>query len=380
MSRMGKVALDRLGSSDDFVPGLHSLGDLNPDRRFILHFPEEKLIWSVGSGYGGNALLGQEVLRAANCELDGARRGLDGRAHADSGAGGSLRKSDLHGGRVSERLRQDESGHDGFGAGEAGLSRVDHRRRYRVDACGRRWNAARDQSRGGLLWSGARERTKKPIRTSWGRCTRTRFSRMWPSRPSASRGGRESTARLRKGITTWKGEPLNGNSGPAAHPNSRYTVPASQSPSISRALGRSGRACRSPRSFLAGGAREAGAAGIRIAELAARRVCGRDHGFGNDCGGDRRGGSHAARSHGDASFLRVQHGRLFRALAGDGPKAEKSAENFSCELVPAGRGREIPVAGYGENVRVLKWMLDRIEGRAEANETPIGQCANARSR
>jgi phosphoenolpyruvate carboxykinase (GTP) len=60
MTRMGKVALDRLGSSDNYVKGLHSLGDLSPDRRFIMHFPEERLIWSVGSGYGGNALLGKK--------------------------------------------------------------------------------------------------------------------------------------------------------------------------------------------------------------------------------------------------------------------------------------------------------------------------------
>ena len=68
MSRMGKVALDRLGNSADFVPGLHSLGDLNPDRRLIAHFPEEKLIWSIGSGYGGNALLGKKcfALRIAS--------------------------------------------------------------------------------------------------------------------------------------------------------------------------------------------------------------------------------------------------------------------------------------------------------------------------
>src|ERR1700730_18305040 len=68
MSRMGKVALDRLGSSSDFVPGLHSLGDLSPDRRMIAHFPEEKLIWSIGSGYGGNALLGKKcfALRIAS--------------------------------------------------------------------------------------------------------------------------------------------------------------------------------------------------------------------------------------------------------------------------------------------------------------------------
>ena len=55
--------------SKDFVPGLHSLGDLNPDRRYVAHFPEENLlIWSIGSGYGGNALLGKKcfALRIAS--------------------------------------------------------------------------------------------------------------------------------------------------------------------------------------------------------------------------------------------------------------------------------------------------------------------------
>ena len=68
MTRMGTPALDQLGASEDFVPGLHSLGDLSPDRRFIVHFPEERTIWSVGSGYGGNALLGKKcfALRIAS--------------------------------------------------------------------------------------------------------------------------------------------------------------------------------------------------------------------------------------------------------------------------------------------------------------------------
>ncbi|MBX3028170.1 phosphoenolpyruvate carboxykinase (GTP) [bacterium] len=75
MTRMGQVALDRLGNSDDYVKGLHSLGDLSPDRRFILHFPEEKLIWSIGSGYGGNALLGKKCFALRIASFMGAQQG-----------------------------------------------------------------------------------------------------------------------------------------------------------------------------------------------------------------------------------------------------------------------------------------------------------------
>jgi phosphoenolpyruvate carboxykinase (GTP) len=62
MTRMGKGALEQLGDSNDFNRGLHSVADCNPERRFICHFPEDNTIWSIGSGYGGNALLGKKCL------------------------------------------------------------------------------------------------------------------------------------------------------------------------------------------------------------------------------------------------------------------------------------------------------------------------------
>lgn len=62
MSRMGRVALDQLGAGDDFNHGIHSTLDLNPDRRFICHFPQHNTVISVGSGYGGNVLLGKKCL------------------------------------------------------------------------------------------------------------------------------------------------------------------------------------------------------------------------------------------------------------------------------------------------------------------------------
>ena len=62
MARMGRVALEQLGTSDDFNRGIHSTLDCNPDRRFICHFPQTNTIISVGSGYGGNVLLGKKCL------------------------------------------------------------------------------------------------------------------------------------------------------------------------------------------------------------------------------------------------------------------------------------------------------------------------------
>ncbi|MBI4391287.1 MAG: phosphoenolpyruvate carboxykinase, partial [candidate division NC10 bacterium] len=52
MTRMGRIALEQLGGSASFTRGLHSTADLNVERRFICHFPEDNTIWSVGSGYG----------------------------------------------------------------------------------------------------------------------------------------------------------------------------------------------------------------------------------------------------------------------------------------------------------------------------------------
>ncbi len=62
MTRMGRVALDQLGTSEQFTRGIHSMLDVNPDRRYIAHFPKENTLISVGSNYGGNVLLGKKCM------------------------------------------------------------------------------------------------------------------------------------------------------------------------------------------------------------------------------------------------------------------------------------------------------------------------------
>ena len=75
VTRMGDVAWQQLGDDDEFTRCLHSLGDVNPDRRYICHFPLDNTIWSFGSGYGGNALLGKKSLALRLASFIGLQQG-----------------------------------------------------------------------------------------------------------------------------------------------------------------------------------------------------------------------------------------------------------------------------------------------------------------
>ena len=75
MTRMGQIALDELGEDGEFVKGLHSTGQLDPEQRYISHFPDENLIMSFSSNYGGNALLGKKCFALRLASVLGKREG-----------------------------------------------------------------------------------------------------------------------------------------------------------------------------------------------------------------------------------------------------------------------------------------------------------------
>ena len=76
MTRMGKAAFENLGeTSNDFVRGLHSKADIDPENRYIVHFPEDNTIWSINSGYGGNVLLGKKCFALRIASYQGKNEG-----------------------------------------------------------------------------------------------------------------------------------------------------------------------------------------------------------------------------------------------------------------------------------------------------------------
>jgi phosphoenolpyruvate carboxykinase (GTP) len=75
MARVGRATLEKIGESGSFVKGIHSIGDLDPEKRFIMHFPQEDLVMSVGSGYGGNALLGKKCIALRLASYQGYSQG-----------------------------------------------------------------------------------------------------------------------------------------------------------------------------------------------------------------------------------------------------------------------------------------------------------------
>ncbi|HET6602591.1 MAG TPA: phosphoenolpyruvate carboxykinase (GTP) [Xanthomonadaceae bacterium] len=376
MTRMGAPALARIEREGGFVRGLHSIGELDPDRRFIMHFPEELAIKSYGSGYGGNALLGKKchALRIASHQ-----------ARAE--------------GWLAEHMLivgiEDPEGQTHYIAaafpsacGKTNLAMLIPPERYRA-AGWKVWTVGDD-----ICWM-----QPGPDGRLWAINPEAGFFGVAPG--TSSRTNRNAMQMLDhdaiftnvavtadncpwwEGIMVgepardWQGREYDPANGPAAHPNARFTVSARQCPSwtpraedpqgvpISAIVFGGRRAALVPLVFeardwthgvLVGAAMASettaaatGAVGVvRRDPMAMKPFCGYNFGdyWAHWLSFDRPG----------ARLPKIFHVNWFRK-DGDG--------RF---LWP----------GFGENLRVLEWMVRRVQGRAGAAETPIGNLPHPR--
>jgi phosphoenolpyruvate carboxykinase (GTP) len=368
MTRVGQVAWQAMRRDDDFIAGLHSLGDLSPDRRLILHFPEEKLIWSVGSGYGGNALLGKKChalrLASAQAREEGwlAEHMLiigvedpDGRvtylAAAMPSASGktnlAMAVSQLPGWRV--------------------WTVGDDIAWMHVDASGQL--RAINPERGFFGVAPNTSPRTNPNATAMVRAN-TIFTNVALT-PDNEPWWEGLTPAPPHGLQDWQGRPWNPAAGPAAHPNSRFTVAVGQCPSasphwedpqgvpISGLIFGSRRTAVVPLVFEAFDWTHGVFLGSAMSTETTAAITGK-------VGVVRRDPMAMI------PFCGYNMGDYFAHWLSMQPRLAKPPRIFRVNWFRRDGDGTFLWPGYGDNVRVLKWMVERIRGGGRAQETPIG--------
>jgi phosphoenolpyruvate carboxykinase (GTP) len=368
MTRMGKAALERIERDGTFVKGLHSIGELDPERRYIVHFPEELSIMSFGSGYGGNALLGKKchALRIASWQardegwlaehmLIVGIQNPEGETHYLACAFPSAC------GKTNLAMLIPPETHKGWKVWTLG----DDIAWLHLGEDGRLRAINPEAGYFGVV-PGTNRKTN---RNAYDMITRdTIFTNVavtadndpwWEEKDEGTPA------------TDWVGRAYSPGNGPAAHPNSRFTVSARQNPSYSKLADAPDGV---PISALVFGGRRR--------ELAPLVYQARDWAHGVLVGASVASETTAAAT-GKVGVVRrdpmamkpfcgYNYGDYWAHWLSFAERSSKLPKIFHVNWFRRDANGKFLWPGFGDNLRVLRWIIDRCEDRVDAVETPIG--------
>lgn len=379
MTRIGQKVLDQLGENGEFTRCLHSKADLDIEKRLILHFPEDNAIWSVGSGYGGNVLLGKKCLSLRIASFQAKQEGWlaehmlimgieEPNGHVEYIAAAfpsACGKTNLAMLIPPEGLKV-----KGYKIWTVG----DDIAWMRIDSDGALWAINPEAGFFGVA-PGTNSKSNPSAMETIKKDTiftnvllKKDFTVWWEDgdEPPPSEGVDWQGKQWKPGIKDEKGNVIKG-----AHPNSRFTAPASQCPSISFRLEHHHGV---PISAIVFGGRRAHVAplvyetfdwehGVYVgATMASERTAAQ---FGKQ--GEVRRDPMAM-----LPFCGYHMGEYFGHWLNIGRKLQKKPKIFHVNWFKVDEQGKFLWPGYGENLRVLEWILDRCNDRGQTVKTPIG--------
>ena len=370
MARIGSVALERLGDSASFNRGMHTIADLDPQRRYICHFPQDDTIWSVGSGYGGNALLGKKCLSLRIASYHGHEQGWlaehmmlleaespEGETHFIAGAFPSAS------GKTNLAMLVPPAELGGWKIRTIG----DDIAWMRVGQDGRLYAVNPEAGFFGVAPGTNYKTNPTAMKMLEHDCIFTNVA-LTPDMDVWWEGMDAPATDL----IDWRGRPWKrGSKEPAAHPNSRFTAPMDNNPALSRYA-------KDPRgvpisAILWGGRRSTTVPLVVEAFNWTHGVY-----LGATAGAETTAAITGAvgRIRRDPmamlAFIGYDAGAYFAHWLAMFGRMTRPPKMFIVNWFRKGDDGGYLWPGYGDNMRVLEWIIDRSAGRADALETPIG--------
>ena len=385
MTRMGKCAMEQLGDeSNDFVRGLHSKADVDEEKRYIVQFPEENAIWSINSAYGGNVLLGKKCFALRIASYQGFKEGWmaehmlilgiedpNGKVEYITAAFPSAcGKTNLA--MLIPPKHFAEQGYKVWTVGDdiAWMHIGEDGRLYAINPEAGFFGVA-PGTNAKSNYNALMSTKKNAIFTNVAVDNDTR--KVWWE-------GLDKNPPVN--ATEWTGIPVNGpeyiaEGNKLAHPNSRFTAPAVNCPCLSKEFDNPNGV---PVSAIVFGGRRAKTAplvyqsfdwnhGVYVGSAMASETTAAATG----AVGVVRRDPMAMRP-----FTGYNMGDYFGHWLTMGEKlGDKAPKIFNVNWFRTNEEGKFIWPGFGDNMRVLMWILARCRGEVEANETAIGYLPNA---
>jgi len=374
MTRVGTVVLEKLRNRDDFVKGFHSIGDLDPNRRLIMHFPDESLVWSVGSGYGGNALLGKKCVSLRIASWLGYKRGWLAEHMVIMGIENHRGETTyvtaaLPSACGKTNLAMMESALPGYRVWTLG----DDISWLNIGPDGRLWAINPESGYFGVAPGTSMKTNPNMMRTiKRGAVNPTLFTNVALDTERNEPWWEGLDGPVPEHLLDWQGKPWTPAAGTkAAHPNSRFTAAIENSPMLSKEYFNPQGV---PISAIIFGGRRTKLIPLVVESFSWA------HGVFL---GARMGSETTAAATGQVGVVRrdpmamlpfcgYNMADYWRHWLNMGNRLTRPPKIFSVNWFRTGPDGKFIWPGFGDNMRVLKWVVERACGTIRARETPAG--------